>query len=651
MMALDVPAPIATAAGIERREMVSPDVDVNKVVLDVVRRAKLEVNVRESILDARVRETIEGAPTFTLTIHDPDLKLLNSNALYYLDADGDRQLRAIDVDVDERTFRLVQLGWANASVGAGADVTLTFEHIVVAYLRQHSSKRKVSRARSTLAEFIKTFAREVKVMNIRFVAPDLHKKQPIEATTKDEAERRSKNDANREPGFADGAKIKVKDVRATKRQMTTIEKVLQAGTKKDVKKKLLVTAIMVITQESRAGVENVSKSGQHHGAFHQDASYGTVKQRMDPTHAANEFFDRAKKVDKVDPTISYSALAERVQKSGDGAPYAAWQKEAKVTVDSFQGSGEATSRTYYKQFNYTRGVDGEKENSWECSQRYAELVGWRSFVVGRASWYFISETRLFKSRPRMRITPTSPAVIGSQGDVDKGKKAQTMTVQVHIKRWTAPPGTVVEVEGWGTADGRWLVQDVERSLFSTEAEIILKRPMKPKPEPRAELTSVETESAETGSLRYRIVREAEKTLTKKTKFNRYSQPGRLTEDPTPPVGCRTDCSQWIRAVYLKAGAKDPGLNTWEQSRKGRRTRKPRPGDLMFTANTGHVELYIGGGRTYGHGSPPIDEASTANFPGHYFVTFDFLDDAPKPKGQKPDKDNSVSAYSKGGGPD
>lgn len=122
-------------------------------------------------------------------------------------------------------------------------------------------------------------------------------------------------------------------------------------------------------------------------------------------------------------------------------------------------------------------------------------------------------------------------------------------------------------------------------------------------------------------LRQRIIRIAKSSLSSRTGFYRYNQPGQLSSDMTPPVGYRSDCSQWTRSVYLKATGRDIGWNTWAQAGRGHRTSNPKPGDLMFGATTGHVEIYLGHGRTIGHGSPPIDYANTSYWPGHYFVTF------------------------------
>lgn len=124
-----------------------------------------------------------------------------------------------------------------------------------------------------------------------------------------------------------------------------------------------------------------------------------------------------------------------------------------------------------------------------------------------------------------------------------------------------------------------------------------------------------------GGIRAAILREAEKTLSIHTGYNRYSQPGAMTNDPTPLAPNRTDCSQWTRAIYLLAGAHDPGGDTHAQIANGIRTHSPQPGDLMFSRDGGHVEIYIGNDKTYGHGSPPINEDHASSWPGHFFVTY------------------------------
>jgi len=120
-------------------------------------------------------------------------------------------------------------------------------------------------------------------------------------------------------------------------------------------------------------------------------------------------------------------------------------------------------------------------------------------------------------------------------------------------------------------------------------------------------------------LRMRLVEVAKSTLSSRTGFYRYSQGGYFSFDPTS-YG-RSDCSQWTASIYKRATGRFIGGNTWAQAAHGHRTRNPKPGDLMFSGSLGHVEMYVGNGRTIGHGSPPIDYASTSYWPGHFFVSY------------------------------
>jgi cell wall-associated NlpC family hydrolase len=190
---------------------------------------------------------------------------------------------------------------------------------------------------------------------------------------------------------------------------------------------------------------------------------------------------------------------------------------------------------------------------------------------------------------------------------------------------------VIVVEAGGRADGRWLVSRVSGSLFTVDRTIELTRAMKRLKEPAHQTTTKTTTATSTtlssssgapaSTTRDKIVAIARDSLSTKTGFHRYSRAGATTTDPTPPSPNRTDCSQFVRACYLQAGGPDPGLTTYQMAANGRRTTNPQPGDIMITADQGHCELYIGGGRTIGHGSEPIDYSTVDAFPGHFFVTF------------------------------
>lgn len=100
--------------------------------------------------------------------------------------------------------------------------------------------------------------------------------------------------------------------------------------------------------------------------------------------------------------------------------------------------------------------------------------------------------------------------------------------------------------------------------------------------------------------------------------------------PTPR-SYRSDCSQFAVNCYRHAGVKCPGTGTYlysntdSISRGGKIVRVPQPGDLGLYGSargrTHHVEVYVGGGRFIGHGSPPIDSMT----PGQPDFYLSFID--------------------------
>lgn len=470
----------ASADTAEGNERVADDIDVKRLVLDILKGKRFDTDIAGSVLEARIRETMTGAPTLTLTIHDPDFELLESDVLFETDKDGDREVRDIDIQLEKgRWYRLQQVTFGPSSQGRGVDLVLTFEHRLVALLRRYRKPKKARRARMTRAEFVRSFAREVKGVRVVFRSRELHKEQPLARKSKEDRDR------DRDPGLGDGERVEVKGRRATSTQRKVIDDVLSEGARQNARDKVLITGIMTITQESSAS--NSATNGVHVGAFQQNRAMGWPATR-NATLDSRAFFRKAIAIDRANPSMSKASLAEAVQRSGQGSLYAQWEGEATRTVKAFGGTGsESRSRT--KPYTFTRGRRGKHEDSWTAANRLASEVNWRCFITGKNAWYFESEPNLFKARPRMRIDRDHPAVLGVSGDLDKGKRAKTLTVSARIKRWTAPVGSVVTVEGYGV-DGRWLVESIERSLYSTAGDITLKKPSKPKPEPRPETVSV-----------------------------------------------------------------------------------------------------------------------------------------------------------------
>src|SRR5262249_37409163 len=84
-------------------------------------------------------------------------------------------------------------------------------------------------------------------------------------------------------------------------------------------------------------------------------------------------------------------------------------------------------------------------------------------------------------------------------DVDNGKARNEATVTIRVNRLAFPPGSVIELEQCGPANGRWLVHMISRGVFDAQATVTLKRVTKPLPEPVAS-TALASSSAAVGGL-------------------------------------------------------------------------------------------------------------------------------------------------------
>ncbi len=511
----------------ETRPVDRDDIDINRLVLDVVKGGVSDVDVASLLLDARIKDSMSTAPTLTLTIHDPDRKLTNSKRLYYEDKKGDRQVRAIDVELEKGLwYRLVRIRTTPSSSGRGVDLKMEFEHRIISYMRAHNRPRKASRSKMTRAQFILMLLREIKAERIIFRCPELNKKQPLAAASDKEQETRTKREKEKEEvsdirdrlgdlGDEPSKSVTVKGVPATRRQKDILDQAVTIGEDLNAPSRAVIACVAALITESKAsnlaGGDSTSTGPLQ--LLAKTAKNMRVNARDVPA-VIRLFYTKgywgkggAIELARKNPTMGIHMIAQNVQGSGtsDGSNYKAWVDEAKSIVRAFAGTGgESTSdsgaRYYYKTFNYTRGIDGKKENTYQCSDRLAKEVNWRLFVVGKKTVVYQSEPSLFKQRPRMTITPTHPAVMSGSGDADVNKKVKTFRCEVRMKRWAARPGSIVIVDGWGVHDGRYLVDEIDRSLFSPLATVLLKKPENPKREPRPEQAARDSGEGGVGGL-------------------------------------------------------------------------------------------------------------------------------------------------------
>jgi cell wall-associated NlpC family hydrolase len=605
---------------LDELELLQDDVDIDKLVLDVVGRSNGDFDARESLLEAEVEVTITGASNLTLTFRDPDRVMLRM-PIFAL---------SIEVEVRGWHFRLVKRR------KIGENLQLTFDVRAVADLRDRKTFRKAVRGKINRAQFMRSLVRDIKHNRPDFICPEINDDQPIERIAKAKRSKsKSRKRLDRDSGLGESVAWTGrgnKTESANKFQRAALEEALDEGVLLRARRKVLVCGVMTIIQESRA--KTGATNGPHVGLFQQNKAMGWPATR-DPTTDSHAFWERAIEADRANPNLRHYELIETIQRSGQPGEYLQWRESAERIVDDYLGTDDGVgSRTITRDARYEfrvkrKGVDGKPENYWTAGLRLADEVQWRLFAF-KNRVYFMSEQRMIKSKIRMTIAEGKDGVEYIDFEHDSRRlptENQTMDVEARMALWIAPPGSVVLVTGMGEyANGRWLVESIRRSLFDRKGRIVLRQPMKKLPEPAPDQVTKTITEGTSSSKRDRIIEVAESSMTSRTGFRRYSQPGTLTAELTPGPGKRSDCSQWTRAVFLKAGLPDIGSNTWAQIANGRRTRSPKPGDLMFPPGGGHVEIYLGAGKTIGHGSPPIDYGDVKYWSGHYFVTFDFLED-------------------------
>lgn len=435
---------------------------------------KFTAKVTDAIVgDPRIRRSIDESSEISLPIHDPRGELRRSKLLE----------TKFDIELDDLWFRFVRLN------RQGDTLTLYFEDREVARTRIAPGPLKAYRDQITRAEFVLMNLRQVPGPTIPFYCPELHTKQPIEkASDGRDAEREAP--ILRGKGIDSGAKLTVKGVAATPEQLRLGDRALRVAEADNAPSLAMVALIMALIQESvmsnPAGGDDSSV-----GPLQLLDIHGSVESRRDVENVVHLFltkgFTGAGGAIQFAKTVNSPAeICARVQGNLAGAgDYAPWEGEARKWVEAFGGGtieGSVT-KTITERYAYQRKPN---EKIWDCVKRLADEVEWRRFATAGLV-YYIAETDLMRSQVRMRVNDDTPGLEAIDFDWDAGKKRDEITVKARVRDWAAPPGTVLEAEGQGAAaDGRYLVTEIDRSLFSDLATITAHRAQKPLPEPAPE---------------------------------------------------------------------------------------------------------------------------------------------------------------------
>ena len=480
-------------------ELMGKDLDLSDLYLALNHK---DINIGEAVTDVTVERTIEGASTVTVEIFDRDRVLLRSGRL------SSRN----DIEIDGLYFRL------SAVRKTGDILELTFEDREIALLRTYAKpikqSTKTARGPITRAQFILRMIKEVKEEKIRWVIPELNKPQAIDgASTLPSAPAVV---AQKGFGIPKINGLKVKSAAMTEEQRKNTNIILNTAESMIVPRPVMVMAIMCAIQESsitnllegHPGDYNYLSSDSSKnpiGVYQQIAFWGWPATR-DVAKDAAAFIKKCDSDYHSHPQRGYGDIINDVQISGTPGAYQQWQTQAERIVDAYgitngksadqnsqwaalQTTGTTLNYEFYRGLPPTSKIRKQKyngawgpESSWDCIQRLAQEVQWRAFFVS-GTFYYISEDLLFKSQPAAVLNEFSSGVISLDGDYDEGSKVATMNLVCEMNRWAAPPGSIIQLVDMGPWNGRWLINDVSKSIYNDQGTITLKKPMPRLPEP------------------------------------------------------------------------------------------------------------------------------------------------------------------------
>jgi hypothetical protein len=487
-------------------------------------RALSEVDIAVAVTKIDTEDTIDGSSTLTITLVDTNWRLLDSG---FFDPDDDGRPDPIDVNYPQGSRFWWRL--ANTDVSSDHTITLTFIERVVAYLMHHKGVKKASRASMTRAQFIKSLADEVQAIKIDFRCHDLKVTQkiapsaPVEPTLRlplDDAgkpvdvpvQRKPDKDkkADKDPGIAYGADIKIKGIKADKGQIDQINRSLGQADKDNAGRKARKSLVVAAIGESsfRAIRNQGNPPSRYWGVF--QGSMDIFK--IDDTEKEAHYFLVGGKgyqgggaiyLAKANPGMSPGAIATRVEGSGEdpsfydvcppGGNYNAGEEADAILAEygaggGGSGAGGPGGTTYRKQFNFSRD---KGEDSWEAMTRLAGDVKWPLFADGNRL-YFDPDTTLIDQKPSALLHRDDPLVVSFSYTVALRKFATEMSLTLICDPDAYRAGEVFKLVNFGMASkgkykGKWLITDITRDRAEITSDFTLRQPITPSLETAAEL--------------------------------------------------------------------------------------------------------------------------------------------------------------------
>jgi murein DD-endopeptidase MepM/ murein hydrolase activator NlpD len=470
------------------------DTRIDRLNLDALNRRIPDIDVAEAITQAQIILVIEGAASLELDIYDPDLALEGSGAL---GPNEHGHLRDIRVTVDGLGYRLTAIRRSDETLH------LTLEDEAVQRLRRPTKPLTASRGSKTRGQFIEMLVKDVagnsRLALIPFESPEKSVRQPVAAPDIPDTSDKDTADTG-SGGFDRGAKITVKGLPADAEQKRNIRIALRVADEENAGPKATLALIVAGIGESSFRRKSTQPRTKAHGVFQLiPATADSLGLDPEDTEATARHFLRngyykyggAIKLARENASMSVGEIVSKVEGSDAGGGfYQAYAAEARDIVTAWNPGARNNSSSdrvlISKQYQFTRGTNGERESSWDAALRLAEEVRWRFFVAaGVAAFY--SDDRLLANPASIVIERDDPGVLGFTWDMDHGKLASNVEIRAIANRWSAAPGAVVVLRDFGLATGRWLTERVEQDVLSNETTLTLYKPLSPRKEPAHEI--------------------------------------------------------------------------------------------------------------------------------------------------------------------
>src|SRR5215469_605113 len=457
----------------------------------IINDALITDQIAQAVTGGEIVETMDyAAGTLTFSVIDKQRTLIkgllsqwvsaNTPVLYTSVVGQRRQHKVVPAEWNEiyctfdgRDYALVQ---CNKN---GDQFDLMFENRSIHELRRYTRPHVWYRDTYTRAEVIQWMCEEVKNYHVPFYAPELDIVQPIQSTKglptpKEVASHKLK-------GFSKKAKFTIKGHPATSQQRSHISAVIRVGESMKATYVEEVAALMQVIEISNANLIPLSATQQEFGGG--EGLFGFINPTGDMARDAHAYFTKARYWTKTIPGIASEDICYNIMVADRGggsaafdftsAEFARWRGEAERILQVWGVTGHTGGSVTYTEYNryaFKRGLDGKREDSWNCAVRLAKEVNWRVFSTDNIIWW-VDDNDLRRAVPWDTISEATEGIDSIDWEIDSGKPLNEVTITAHLNRWQIPPGVPVTIEDSGPADCDWLVFEVRRPLNTDVAEI------------------------------------------------------------------------------------------------------------------------------------------------------------------------------------